>query len=292
MKFKDKKKFIFVYMQGGLGNQLFIYYAGKFLETKYNKKVVFISGSRSRIREIGILSENLQITLPKNIFLALGKFCKKFSTIGIFKNYLYFSDEIGYENIENKISRIRFYNAYFQSYYYFENSNILKLTESQKLLRFMPRFPLSQKIATKNSIGVHIRRGDYLIPKNHYFGVLSIDYYLNALNKLISSGYYESIYLFSDSEIDEKFVTTIQNSFKDINIVDMTLSKSMSDIETFLCFNLFPACVISNSTFSWWGAFLGAAEKTVIAPDKWFRSRCDPALINPTNWKTSKSYWE
>lgn len=290
MKLKDKN--IFIYMQGGLGNQLFIYYAGKFLETKYNKKVVFISGSRSKISEVGIVFENLQIILPKSVFLALGKVCKKLSTIRLFKKYIYFSDEIGYENIKDKISKIRLYNSYFQSYYYFENSSISKFTENQKLLRFTPRISPSLKIATQNSIGVHIRRGDYLLPKNHYFGVLSVDYYFNALNKLMSSGNYESIYLFSDSKIDKKFIATIQSGFKDKNIVDMAQSKSMSDTEVFVCLTLFPACVISNSTFSWWGAYLGTNEKTVIAPDKWFKSRTDPALIYPTHWKTSTSYWE
>ena len=42
--------------------------------------------------------------------------------------------------------------------------------------------------------------------------------------------------------------------------------------------------VIANSSFSWWGAWLGQHENTItLAPSTWFRFRERPDII-PDNW--------
>ena len=41
--------------------------------------------------------------------------------------------------------------------------------------------------------------------------------------------------------------------------------------------------VLSNSTFSWWGAWLGETkDKTIVAPDKWLKNV--PNQIIPERW--------
>jgi hypothetical protein len=45
--------------------------------------------------------------------------------------------------------------------------------------------------------------------------------------------------------------------------------------------------IISNSTYSWWAAWLGRApEKTVIAPRQWFQAATVPAGLIPPEWIT------
>jgi len=44
--------------------------------------------------------------------------------------------------------------------------------------------------------------------------------------------------------------------------------------------------IIANSSFSWWGAWLnGAADKLVVAPQKWFRApELDTRDLLPESW--------
>jgi hypothetical protein len=48
--------------------------------------------------------------------------------------------------------------------------------------------------------------------------------------------------------------------------------------------------IIANSSFSWWGAWLGAnPDKTVVAPKRWFGPRnahWDAKDIVPDGWLT------
>jgi len=110
-------------------------------------------------------------------------------------------------------------------------------------------------------VSVHIRRTDYTINPNH--PVQPMSYYEKALELFDKN---VQIFVFSDDPIWCKE----QELFADDNIM---LSEG-NDADVDLC--LMSKCdyhIIANSSFSWWGAWLGDSEK-VVAPSNWFADSC------------------
>ena len=121
----------------------------------------------------------------------------------------------------------------------------------------------------KNSLGIHVRRGDYV---NHpRFVNLGMDYYHKAM-KMVKG---KRVYVFSD----------------DLNWCKKNFPQEFVyvDYPDYICFDMLKRCtskIIANSTFSWWAAYLGGGN--IVAPSGWFH---DPAkqqrAINqiPSTWQ-------
>ena len=109
-----------------------------------------------------------------------------------------------------------------------------------------------------NPIALHIRRGDFVWNnKNH--PPLSLDYYKSALELFDSD---REVIIFSDDTewckeqelfADDRFAVAEGGD----QFYDLCLMSMCDDF------------IIANSTFSWWGAWLGNRGK-VIAPKNWF----------------------
>ena len=109
-----------------------------------------------------------------------------------------------------------------------------------------------------NPIALHIRRGDFVWNnKNH--PPLSLDYYKSALESFDSD---REVIIFSDDTewckeqelfADDRFAVAEGGD----QFYDLCLMSMCGDF------------IIANSTFSWWGAWLGNRGK-VIAPKNWF----------------------
>ena len=115
-------------------------------------------------------------------------------------------------------------------------------------------------------ISLHIRRTDYVNNK-FYSGGCSIRYYNKSLSLLDDN---IKILIFTD---DVKWVKD-QNCFKsDRYIIHNPVSNATDMCMMTMCdYN-----IIANSSFSWWGAWLGRHQR-VIAPKIWFGS------AGPTEW--------
>ena len=114
-----------------------------------------------------------------------------------------------------------------------------------------------------NPIALHIRRGDFVWNnKNH--PPLGLDYYESAL-KLFDSD--REVIIFSDDTewckeqdlfADDRFAVAEGGD----QFYDLCLMSMCDDF------------IIANSTFSWWGAWLGNRGK-VVAPKQWFGEALD-----------------
>lgn len=129
------------------------------------------------------------------------------------------------------------------------------------------------KIQNSVSAAVHIRRGDYLEKDEIYGGICTGEYYGKAIALLRERNPETIFFLFSNEPEwvknwirgnygqDGHFVA-VEGSGEETGYLDMFL---MSKCRHY---------VIANSSFSWWGAWLGAGEdKRIIAPAEWSKKQ-------------------
>ena len=129
-----------------------------------------------------------------------------------------------------------------------------------------------------NRVGIHVRRGDYLKPPfSDVLPVQPLSYYQEAIH--ICREDTTEFYIFSDDldwckqqklfqELDEKIFVEEPNELKALALMT-TCGGGM---------------ICANSSFSWWGAFLGAYKnrKPVIVPKNWFKGGV--GNLFPTEW--------
>lgn len=113
----------------------------------------------------------------------------------------------------------------------------------------------------KKTILISIRRGDFVDHPDFY--QLSIKYYINALVNYFPDWKNHTVFIFSDDVNYSKFhFGDFENCYFNDNMVVMDQLMIAS-----LC-NHF---IISNSTFSWWCAWLGEkSDSIVIRPSNYF----------------------
>lgn len=163
-------------------------------------------------------------------------------------------------------------NGYYQCERYF--INIETTIRREFTLRERPS-ALAEQFAkqimeTPNSVMLHVRRGDYLTWAKERHGTLPMEYYQNAAQKFVAP----HLFVFSD---DPSY---------NLSLPYPTTRVSCMPHEDLWLMSLCNNAIIANSSFSWWGAWLGADKRgKVIAPKQWFaRGNEDAADIVPARW--------
>jgi hypothetical protein len=147
-------------------------------------------------------------------------------------------------------------SGFFQSWKYFEDIKDLLLNKYFKPSTEISNI-LSEYYISENSLGISVRRGDYLMLQHNHC-VLSIDYYQNAINKYFQNNI-DQIYIFSDDIEWCKSVFGLDVNYVIDNVgTQLFLMTKMKHL------------ILSNSTFAWWGAYLNQNNGTIIAPSPWF----------------------
>ena len=120
----------------------------------------------------------------------------------------------------------------------------------------------------KNSVSIHIRRGDYLQVSDVYGGICTEEYYKKAMKYMEEQISDCHFFVFTnDLEwVKERYkqsnITIVEGNDEDSGYIDMYL---MTQCKHY---------ILANSSFSWWGCYLNtSAEKIVIAPKQWFQGR-------------------
>ena len=124
------------------------------------------------------------------------------------------------------------------------------------------------RIEQGESVSVHVRRGDYLLPQNQdLFGNICTDmYYENAVKKMMESRPDCTFYLFTN---DNQWAAERLRERKDFPIVLVELPGNR-DYETLMLMSRCRHNILANSSFSWWAYYLNDnPDKQVIAPAEW-----------------------
>lgn len=128
----------------------------------------------------------------------------------------------------------------------------------------------------KETICISIRRGDFVGNKNYY--QLPIKYYiLSLLENFSNFEDYNILFTSDDIPYCKVHFECLENVY---------FAEGKTDIEQLYLMTKCDHFIISNSTFSWWGAYLGEKEHTkVIRPLK----NMDGYLAQKNN---EKDYWQ
>lgn len=117
-----------------------------------------------------------------------------------------------------------------------------------------------------NSVGIHIRRGDYLqCPE--FMGITDLDYYKRGINEILADGLQHSFFIFSNDTIWCK--DNIEPLVKGHRVVFVTENTGKQSCWDMFLMTHCKDLIIANSSFSWWGAFLNDRGGRVVAPKKW-----------------------
>jgi hypothetical protein len=170
--------------------------------------------------------------------------------------------------------------GYWQSFRYLEGLRQDLKTEYVPVLAFSPRArEIMKAIVSGPSIGIHVRRGDYLTA----FPVLDNEYYARALaTALRSTSQTGSVFVFTN-DVD----WCASHLLPDVEKT-MVSGTSTQPHEELLLFSLCKNIIMANSTFSWWGAYLADEPEQIIAPRGWLFGQ-NPTFrqedIYPETWK-------
>jgi hypothetical protein len=132
---------------------------------------------------------------------------------------------------------------------------------------------------TEKPIVLHLRLSDYKdIPE---LGILTKSYYQTSLAMAMKDFPSSRIWLFTD---EERLALQLLEDFdcKEMRIINHDSADSAANLEAMRFGECF---ILSNSTFSWWGATLAYSPNAmVICPENWFKTKGNPKNLIPQNW--------
>jgi hypothetical protein len=288
---------VIVKLKGGLGNQLFQYAAGLALSINNGAELkIDISKYQNMAfedempRHLGVddflitasVATNDEITSLKYPYRFISKLGRMIDQKILRRYYVDWHPEV-----LSKLGNV-YLEGYFQTEKYFlsQIDSIIKeftlkpelYKEIQEIIQLIECQP--------SSASIHIRRGDYVedAKTSEYHLICDIDYYQRAIAELKKRVSNLHLFVFSDDVrwVKEHLGLTSKVTF--ISSEDVCCGRFKPSQELVLM----SKCqhhIISNSSFSWWGAYLNRfPKKIVLAPNVWSRKTIAQPNILPDRW--------
>lgn len=269
----------YIFLQGGLGNQLYILAYAYYLKQQgyTNVKMLTLplkenSGDTKDKKKRFLLTD-----IPKKLEIDVTSFLHRYiysliirlPKIPMYKNFwskfikLYIEPQNEWAVFHPEIDKPGFINihiGYFQAHQYISNSFRKQLKAIFNTIQIEKTYPITQQ-----DVAVHIRRGDFLTNSNeNIFNKIELPYYLEGLQRISENVNIGKIYIFSD---DFEAIAEDVNAMK--KKYEIKLIKGQSVLEDFVMLQHFSNFVIGNSTFSWWAAILSDATNVIVPKKPW-----------------------
>ena len=203
----------------------------------------------------------------------LKKFVTRDSKVNILFDSIYDEKYIGFQEeidaikiwLLNSKSRVFYLRGLFQDFVYFD-SQPRKDLNLKNPSTWYQQFREESRV-TKPII-LHVRLGDYLQGSGVTLGVLSLEYYKNALNLIREKYPNNEVWVFSNETAKAKILLTpiIDSSFRFINEAE-----GKDPAEVLLAMSLGQALIVSNSTFSLWSAKISHDLNLIVIPEPFFK---------------------
>lgn len=277
-----------IQLEGGCGNQLFQFFAGYYIAKKSGRHLNVETGRVLGNRHAGkCISDSNYLTRLTEVSFIRGKERHKIgSQINKILRKKFEANGVGFPRNFALMDQADLMTGYFQTHYFFEklvkNGSIdVEAFRSDLTSNLISKIP--REIKFSNSTIIHIRGGDYRSQKQA-IGMLSTAYY-SAVNQRLSTPS-STTYVISD-ESRETISKRIGKAFQ----YEYIETSELHPLEIVALISEFGNIGLSNSTLSWWGAFLQKSGR-VVAPAEWFFSLESPHLLIPPHWALERSVWE
>lgn len=284
---------IVVKLMGGLGNQMFQLAFAKAMSIEKNEQIVIdLSGyEKYKIRKftasnlnigahlknvedvkIPFLEKNL-INFSQSTYRACQKIVRsgkkkkvgKFTYILLAKIGLHYNFDRLYYKTNIISGKNKYIYGYFQSEKYFMKYK--KIIKEELKVQTSPTKKeeiLLKDLCAKNSVAVSIRLGDDYL-NSQALNVCNEEYFYRAMKLIVKQNKDATFYIFSDD------IKKVKKLFKFEYPVQYI--EEFTDYESLRLMYTCKHFIISNSSFSWWGAYLADNQnKIVISPNKWYNN--------------------
>jgi hypothetical protein len=266
---------------GGLGNQLFMIFATLAYSIQHNVKTVIPEKNVSKRKNYW-----------ENFFSDLKHLVVDNSFIENFEKYQ--EPNFTYKPLPDFGEKDTYLNGNFQSYKYFESvqSTIFDMIHLSDKKREV-REKYSHYFADKSTTSIHYRLGDYK-HKRYYHPIMNYEYFEDSLSFVFNNNpefANNARVLYLCEEVDNDYVEgqikKLHDKFPNIEFVKVDVE--IPDYDQMLIMSCCDHNIMSNSTFSWWGAYWNDnPNKTVCYPSVWFgqyfEHTNDSGDLNPLSW--------
>jgi hypothetical protein len=288
-----------VHLTGGLGNQMFQYAFGRSLSYVREEELFFTRHLTDNDPE-GLRCYNLNVFNIPIQFVEHGAVDGSFSAEKYFGTNTYLEHYFAFNPEVYACPLGTTYMGCWQTERYFEEPLVRSLFfQNGEIMSEQSQLVAEEIKACGNySVFMHVRRGEYLLTQFHRYEDLTPEaYYIPALDFIRKRVGDVKVFIFSD---DPAWCRT---KFPQFRIVDHNkpgglfygLTTPGTEHEDIWLMSLCKHGIIANSTFSWWGAWLGHTNPTgiIVAPKKWFNDdfllkneKYDAKDIVPKRWVT------